>query len=71
MPVMFVHLEVDQPYAPQQPDEGNGIVEFFTSAQTILGIVAALIALALLLSSLWPGRRQARDEEGEEREEKS
>jgi hypothetical protein len=60
----------DQPYVPQRHDEGNGIVEFFTSAQSILGLVAVLIALALLLSSFRPGRREARAER-EERGEKS
>ena len=58
-----------QPYVPQPRDDGDGLVEFFTSAQTVLGIVVALIALTLLVSSLWPARRRARD--GKERGERS
>ncbi|MFI6008685.1 hypothetical protein ACIBAG_07615 [Streptomyces sp. NPDC051243] len=61
-------LRADQPYAPPQPADDNDILDFFTSAQTILGIVAALIAAVLLLSLSWPSRRKGRDE-GEGREE--
>ncbi|MFI1356748.1 hypothetical protein ACH4TV_24680 [Streptomyces sp. NPDC020898] len=61
MPAVFLFLADDQPYVPQPRDNGHGVVEFLTSAQTVLGLVVALIALTLLLSSLWPGRRRARD----------
>ncbi|WP_328690119.1 hypothetical protein OHA74_13230 [Streptomyces phaeochromogenes] len=53
---------------PQPSDDGDGLAEFLTSTQTVLGVVVALFALVLLLSSLWPARRRARDgKEGEER----
>lgn len=66
MPAMFMYFAADQPYVPQPADEGNGVLEFFTSAQTILGLVAALLALTMLLWSLRPGRGARED--GEERE---
>lgn len=62
MPAVSLFLAGDQPYVPQPRDDSHGVVEFFTSMQTVLGVVVALIALTLLLSSLWPGRRRARDE---------
>ncbi|WP_326718436.1 MULTISPECIES: hypothetical protein [unclassified Streptomyces] len=65
---MFLYFEADQPYVPQQPDDGNGVVEFLTSVQTIMGVAAGLIALVMLLASLWPGRHHAREQKEEERE---
>jgi heme/copper-type cytochrome/quinol oxidase subunit 2 len=59
----------DQPYVPKPTDEGNAVVDFLTSTQAILGVVAVLVALALLMSSLWTSRREAR-QKSKEREEK-
>lgn len=68
MPAVSRFLAGDQPYVPQPSDDGDGLAEFLTSTQTVLGVVVALFALVLLLSSLWPARRRARDgKEGEER----
>ncbi|MFG2028075.1 hypothetical protein [Streptomyces sp. NPDC048825] len=61
-------LSADQPYTPQPPSEGNDFLEFFTSTQMILGLVVALVAVGLLVSSLWSSRREVA-EDGEEREE--
>ncbi|MFC4467339.1 hypothetical protein ACFPH6_22890 [Streptomyces xiangluensis] len=61
-------LSSDEPYTPQQPSEGNDLIEFFTSIQMILGLVVALVAGGLLVFSLWSSRREVA-EDGEEREE--
>ena len=55
-------LGADQPYVPQQTEESNGLVDFLTSAQAMLGIVVVLIAAVLLVWQTWSSRREDRQE---------
>jgi predicted negative regulator of RcsB-dependent stress response len=55
-------LGADQPYVPQQTEESNGLVDFLTSAQAMLGIVVVLTAAVLLVWQTWSSRREDRQE---------
>lgn len=58
-------LRADQPYTPQAPAEDSSVLDFFTSAQAVLGVIAALIALILLVFQLWSSRREGRSDSGQ------
>ncbi|WP_406405430.1 hypothetical protein [Streptomyces sp. NBC_01643] len=61
-------LRADPSYGPDryvQPTEDGGFVEFLTSTQMTLWLVAGLIAVTLLVSLLWAERRGKTVKEGD------
>ncbi len=57
-----VVLLADDTYTPQQPDETNSLLDFFSSAQMVIAIVAAFVVTVLLVSQLWQDRRRGSKE---------
>lgn len=51
-------------YTPTHDDSGGGLIEFLTSAQTLLLGGVAVLALVLLMAVSWTHRREDRDLEG-------
>ncbi|MFG2409527.1 hypothetical protein ACGFR8_35390 [Streptomyces brevispora] len=53
-------------YRPEPPGSENGFVDVLASAQTLILIAIAILAVGLLLTITWSNRREARHASKEE-----